>query len=63
MIGYFAAVFTEFVKKEFFWSFHLIFLRDVIAVLTNHANESYFDAMFSLFSHTSDYTLFEAGIK
>jgi hypothetical protein len=56
-------VFAEFVKKQFFRSLHFVFLRDVIAVLTNRANESYFDTMFSFFSHTSDYTLFEARIK
>jgi hypothetical protein len=63
VVGYFAAMFAEFVEEEFFRCFHFIFLRDVIAVLANHADETYFDTVFSFFSHTSDYTLFEAGIK
>jgi hypothetical protein len=63
VVGDFSAVFAEFVQQKLFRGFHLIFLRDVIAVLTNHANESYFDSVFSFFSHTSDYTLSEAEFK
>ena len=56
-------MFAEFVQQKLLWGFHLVFLRDVIAVLANHADEPYFDSVFSFFSHTSDYTLSEAEFK
>lgn len=63
MIGYFSAMFAEFMQEEFLRCFHLVFLRDVIAVLTNHANESNFYSVFALFSHTRYYTLFGAALE
>jgi hypothetical protein len=40
VFGDFAAVLAEFVKLQFFRSFHLIFGRDVISVFTNRTDET-----------------------
>jgi hypothetical protein len=51
MISYFSTGITELLQDELLRCLHLIFCRDVIAVLANLTGKSDGDAMFSLFCH------------
>lgn len=59
MLGYFAAMFAEFVKLQLLRSFHLIFGRNVIPVFANSAGKSDCDAMLAFFRHVMHYTRVE----